>query len=107
MRLQIIWLLLGMAAVTFLPRFVPLAFLGKRQMPPRLERFLHYMPTAVMAAIVFPALFSSNEGNLIFEPRLLLAALPVFLFSLKTKNLWGAVLLGMAAYWALGFVFTA
>ncbi len=102
MRASILWLFLGMAAVTFLPRFIPLAFFNKRQMPERLKRFLHYMPTAVMAAIVFPVLLSSGEGKLVFEPRLLLAALPVFLFSLKTKNLWGAVLLGMAAYWALG-----
>jgi branched chain amino acid efflux pump len=106
MRLQILWLVLGMAAVTLLPRFIPLAFFNKRPMPARLERFLHYMPTAIMAAIVFPALFSSISGGLVFEPRLLLAALPVFLFSIKTKNLWGAVILGMASYWALGLVFT-
>jgi branched-subunit amino acid transport protein len=63
------------------------------------------MPTAIMAAIVFPLLFSSAERKLVFEPRLLLSALPVWLFASKTKNLWASVILGMLVYWLLGFAF--
>jgi len=105
MRLQILWLLLGMAAVTFLPRFIPLALFTRWALPKRIKRALHFMPTAIMAAIVFPILSSSAEGKLTFEPRLLLSALPVFVVALRTKNLWASVILGMLVYWLLGFVF--
>ena len=105
MRLYILWLILGMAAVTFLPRFIPLALFTRWSLPERIKRALHFMPTAIMAAIVFPILFSSAEGNLAFQPMLLLAALPVFLFASKTKNLWASVILGMLIYWLLGFAF--
>jgi len=103
MRLQTLWLLLGMAAVTFLPRFIPLALFTRWSLPERIKRGLHFMPTAIMAAIVFPVLLSSAEGKLTFEPRLLLSALPVFLVAVKTKNLWASVVVGMLVYWLLGF----
>jgi branched-subunit amino acid transport protein len=96
-----LWLILGMAAVTFLPRFLPLAIFNKRRMPQKLERFVHYMPTAVMAAIVFPALLSWDGKTPSVEPILLLSAVPVFVFAAWKKNLWGAVLIGMAVYWGL------
>jgi branched-subunit amino acid transport protein len=105
MRLSILLLILGMAAVTFLPRFVPLALFTRWSLPERIKRALHFMPTAIMAAIVFPILFSSPEGKIAFEPRLILAALPVFPFAYRFKNLWGSVALGMVLYWALGFAF--
>jgi branched-subunit amino acid transport protein len=104
MRLATLRLLLGMTAVTFLPRFLPLALFNKRAMPQRLERFLHYMPTAIMAAIVFPVLLSWDGKKPSIEPILLLSAVPVFLFAAWKKNLWGAVLIGMAVYWALSLV---
>ena len=105
MRLQVLWLLLGMAVVTFLPRFVPLALFTRWALPERIKRLLHFMPTAIMAAIVFPLLFASTPGKLDASPRMLLAALPVFLFSVKIKNLWASVVVGMLAYWVLGLVF--
>jgi 4-azaleucine resistance transporter AzlC len=104
MRGQIFWLLIGMALVTFLPRFIPLAIFTRWAPPERIKRMLHFMPTAIMAAIVFPVLFSSAQGKLIFEPRVLLSALPVFLLAFKTKNLWASVILGMLTYWLSGFV---
>jgi branched-subunit amino acid transport protein len=105
MRISILLLIAGMTAVTFLPRFIPLALFTRWSLPEGVKRALHFMPTAIMAAIVFPIFFSSPEGKISFEPRLILAAIPVFIFSVRAKNLWGAVVLGMIVYWALGFAF--
>ncbi len=66
---------------------------------------MDYIPAAILSAIVFPILFSGGEGSVGMEPRLLIAAIPVFLFALKVKSLWGAVVLGMLIYWGLGFLF--
>lgn len=103
MRISILLMIAGMAAVTFLPRFIPLALFTRWSLPEGIKRTLHFMPTAIMAAIVFPILFSSPDGKITLEPRLILSALPVFIFAARAKNLWGSVVLGMAVYWALGF----
>ena len=103
--MRILWLIIGMAVVTFLPRFIPLAIFTRWALPEKVKRVLHFMPTAIMAAIVFPILFSGSDNKPSFEPHLLLAAIPVFIFSWLTKNLWASVLVGMLVYWALGLAF--
>jgi len=100
----VLWLLLGMAIVTFLPRFLPMAFLTRRGIPEKMKIGLDYIPVAILSAIVFPLLFSPSHGKVGFEPRLLLAALPVFIFAHRMKNLWGSVILGMLIYWGLGYI---
>lgn len=102
MRPEILFLILGMAAVTFLPRFLPMALVSRLAIPDRAKAFLEYVPVAVLSALVFPAIFAVDGGGVGVESRLLLAAVPVFFFAWKMKNLWGSVVLGMAVYWALG-----
>jgi branched-subunit amino acid transport protein len=103
MRASMVGLILGMAFVTFVPRFLPMAFFSKWVLPEKVKIGLDYIPVAILSAIVFPILFSDG-GKIEIDPHPLLAALPVFLFAWKVKSLWGLVVLGMAVYWALGFV---
>ena len=96
-------LILGMGLVTFLPRFIPMAFLSRWVFPEKLKVGLNYFPVAILSAIIFPTFFT--DGNQVaIQSQFLLAALPVFFFAWKVKSLWGSVLLGMAAYWLLGFI---
>jgi len=103
MRESTLVLILGMALVTFLPRFLPMAFLSRWVLPEKTRVGLSYFPVAILSAIVFPIFFSEGNGVEI-QPQYLLAALPVFIFAWKVKSLWGSVVLGMAVYWLLGFV---
>jgi branched-subunit amino acid transport protein len=100
---SILILILGMGLVTFLPRFIPMAFLSKWVFPEKLKAGLNYFPVAILSAIVFPTFFMDGS-QVDIQSRYLLAALPVFLFAWKVKSLWGTVLLGMVVYWLLGFV---
>lgn len=102
MRPEIMVIILSMAVVTFIPRFLPLAFMSRMKVPKRVGIFLEYVPVAVLAALVFPAVFTATDGGLGFEPKLLLSSGVVLIFSYRIRNLWGAVVLGMAVYWALG-----
>jgi branched-subunit amino acid transport protein len=103
MRESTLVLTLGMALVTFLPRFLPMAFLSRWILPEKLKAGLNYFPVAILSAIVFPTFFT--DGNQVeIQFQYLLAALPVFIFAWKVKSLWGSVVLGMAVYWLLGFV---
>jgi branched-subunit amino acid transport protein len=103
MRGSVLGLILGMAVVTYLPRFLPMAFLSRWVLPEKVKMGLGYIPVAILSAIVFPILFSDG-GKVGVQPQYLLAALPVFIFAWKVKSLWGSVVLGMLIYWVLGFV---
>ena len=104
MRGSVIGLILGMGLVTFLPRFLPMAFLSRWTLPEKVRWGLEYIPVSILSAIVFPLLFFEDPRALGFQPRLLLAALPVFFFAWRVKSLWGSVILGMLMYWGLGWV---
>lgn len=58
------WLLLigGMAAVTYIPRLLPMILFSKINLPPFLERFLKFIPYTALSALVFPAILYSTEN---------------------------------------------
>jgi branched-subunit amino acid transport protein len=103
MRGSVLGLILGMAVVTYLPRFLPMAFLSRWVLPEKVKMGLGYIPVTILSAIVFPILFS-GEGKVGGQPQYLLAAFPVFIFAWKVKSLWGSVVLGMLIFWGLGFL---
>lgn len=51
-----------MAAVTYLPRVIPLALFRKKITNPYLQSFLTYMPYGILAAMVFPDIFTSTSS---------------------------------------------
>ncbi len=81
--------LLGMALVTYLPRALGLVGLSGRALPQTVERWLGYIPAAVLAALLAPAL--SGEG----EADRLLAALPTFLVAVLSRNMALTVVVGI------------
>ena len=99
-----LWIIAGMAVVTFLPRFLPMALLTKWTIPRKIKLGLEYIPVAILSAIVFPILFFDGEGTLGIQPQFLFSAISVFIFAWKVKSLWGSVILGMLIFWGLGFI---
>lgn len=104
MKLETLGLILGMAIVTFVPRFFPMAFFSRWAIPERVKLGLEYIPVTILSAIVFPILFFDGKGRFEIQPHFLLSAIPIFAFAWKAKSLWGSVILGMAIYWGLGFI---
>ncbi len=51
---DVLFLILGMAAVTYLPRALPAVLIDKLRLGPRLEKFLRLIPYTAMAALIFP-----------------------------------------------------
>jgi len=89
--------LLGMGLVTYLPRLLPAWFLRGRELPPFLVAWLHYVPVAVLAALLVPFLLVQNgELALHWNNLYLWAALPAVCVAWKTKNMFVTVLVGMA-----------
>jgi branched-subunit amino acid transport protein len=103
MKLDTLYLILGMSIVTFIPRFLPMAFLTRWVIPERVKMGLGYIPISILSAIVFPILFFNEAGKVEIQPYYLLSAFPVFIFAWKVNSLWLSVILGMLIYWGLGF----
>jgi branched-subunit amino acid transport protein len=101
--------LIGMALVTYVPRLLPLWLLtpraGRAQgedtaeaaaLPPLAIAWLRYVPAAVLAAMLLPALVvTEGRVDLSLGNLYLLAAFPTLLVAVRTRSLMAAVLVGM------------
>jgi len=89
-----------MGCVTYLPRWAPLFFLSRHDLPRWLIEWLDLIPVAILSALLLPALVvGGREKDFNLLTPELVAAIPTFLFALKTKSLGGTVVLGMAVFW--------
>ena len=98
-RPEILALILACAAVTAVPRVLPLVVLSKIELPRWLLAWLAYVPVAVLAALLAievlmvggkPAVSASNPSLLAILPALAVAGL--------TRSLIATVLVGVGAY---------
>ncbi|KHO66380.1 MULTISPECIES: AzlD domain-containing protein [Pseudomonas] len=103
-----IWLLiLGMAAITFAIRYSLFAWPNLR-FAPVVRQALHYVPSAVLSAIVVPVmLMPDGEGlQLSLDNAYLLAGLAAIAIAAFTRNLLATIAGGLLVFfllrWALG-----
>ncbi len=100
-----LFLFAGMGLVTYLPRWLPLFFLARRDLPKWLVEWLSLIPVAILCSLLAPILFTDQAARSleIGKPEFLVA-IPTLLFAVKTKSLGGTVLIGMGLYWISGFL---
>jgi len=92
----VILTILGMLAVTYIPRMVPLVALASRTLPAPVVRWLSYVPSAVLASMLFPALLLKDGSvDISLDNYFLWAAVPAFVLAWRTKSFFGTVALGM------------
>ena len=53
-----------MAVVTYLTRVIPMVLFRKKIENVRIKSFLYYVPYTVLAAMTFPAIFSSTKSGI-------------------------------------------
>lgn len=98
MSAYVLWTILASAAVTVIPRVVPLLFLSRVTFPPWMLRWLAYIPIAVLAALLGRQLFVVDD-TLALPPDNLapMAAVPALAVAVTTRSLVGAVAAGIVA----------
>lgn len=102
----IIWIILGMAAVTYIPRMLPLVLLARIGMPEGFIRWLRFVPVAILAALLAPELVLHNgQVALNAANTNLLAAVPCFAAAILTRNMLLTVGVGLGAAIALELMF--
>ena len=94
----------GMAAVTFIPRVVPILLLPGMKLPKAVERWLSLIGPAVIAALLLQDLTLDRSSGALSVPNLnMLAAVPAFCVALLTKNMMFTVITGIASAALLRF----
>lgn len=100
-----VWLVMVLGGlVTFGMRFSLIYLFGRFQVPEMMRRALHYVPPAVLSAIIFPELFL-HEGSLdvsLGNIRLL-AGLVAVLTAWFSRNTLVTIIAGMTALFLLQY----
>ena len=91
---------LGLA--TFATRLSFLALLGEGELPLWLRRILHYVPPAILAAIIAPQLLAGAPGPSVgFDGPRCVAALAGFAVAYYTRSTFATIAVGMGVLWGL------
>lgn len=101
-----IWLIMLIGGlITFGMRFSLIFLFGRFEVPDMMRRALHYVPPAVLSAIIFPELlYPSGTFDLSFGNTRLLAGIITILVAWYTKNTLITILAGMLALLLLQFL---
>lgn len=106
MQTEVVMIIIGMAIVTYIPRFLPLMILTKFEMPPLIKTWLSFVPVAVLSALLFPGIFLSEQGNvdISFSNHFLLASFPCVLVAIKFRSMVLTIITGMVTVFILAQV---
>ena len=94
-----IWLVMLFGGIiTFLIRFSFIYLFGRLHVSERLRKAFHYVPPAVLSALIFPELFLHNkELDISLDNQRLLAGVIAVIVAYLTKNTLVTILAGMLA----------
>ncbi|WP_104929659.1 AzlD domain-containing protein [Streptococcus suis] len=105
-KTSILLIILVAALVTWVPRVLPFVLTQNKSLPPKLVKFLSFLPITIIFALTLSSIMDEKVGSL---PSLLpvesLALIPTFLVVLRTKNILLAVLVGVLTTAALRLIF--
>ncbi|HFI0130283.1 TPA: AzlD domain-containing protein [Streptococcus suis] len=105
-KTSILLIILVSTLVTWLPRVLPFVLTQNKSLPPKLVKFLSFLPITIIFALTLSSIMDEKVGSL---PSLLpvesLALIPTFLVVLRTKNILLAVVVGVLTTAALRLLF--
>ncbi|MFC4322294.1 AzlD domain-containing protein [Litchfieldia salsa] len=61
MSSNIMWMIIGMGIVTYIPRMLPFVALSGMKLPAFLQGVLKNVPYATLGALIIPGIFTINE----------------------------------------------
>ncbi|MEF8783582.1 MAG: AzlD domain-containing protein [Haloarculaceae archaeon] len=102
----VIWALVVVIGVaTFALRLSFIALFGHlEEIPEGLQRALRYVPPAVLAALVFPAVIAFQPGTGELAADRLIAGVLAGAVAWRTENVFATIGVGMGVLWAVRFL---
>lgn len=64
MNSKILWIIVGMGLVTYLPRMLPFVLFKGKELPPFIQGVLKNVPYATLGALIFPAILMIQKGDI-------------------------------------------
>jgi len=101
--MMLILLIVAMAAVTYVPRMLPLVLLQNIALPNYINRFMGFIPYAALGALIFPGVLHSTGTNHL-EPAIVGCIMSIILAFLRC-NLILVVGGGIAGAFIVNIVF--
>ena len=89
-------LYLALFAVTFIPRFLPMAILTRFNLPGWFQRWLANIPAAILAALTAQTILVHGKAT-VFRPDQIAAAVVAGVIAWRTKSLFLTVIGGIVA----------
>ena len=96
----IVMILTGLA--NFAVRFSMFLGLRPSTLPDWAERYLRYVPTAVLSAIIAAALFLDEAGEIQMWNTTLLAGLIAAIIAILTRSVIFTIITGLGVLWIIG-----
>ena len=96
-----VWIPIVVAGIiNYLTRLGSILIINPKKMNISTKKILTYVPSAVFPAIIFPAVFLNQDGNLVElnDPKVI-GILIAFLVGITTKNLIITILSGLICFW--------
>ena len=102
-----IWLVMLLGGlITFAMRFSLIYLFGRFEVPETMRKALHFVPPAVLSAIIFPELFMHDGSfNVSWENTRLLAGVIAIVVAWFSRNTLITIIVGMAALFLLQILF--
>jgi branched-subunit amino acid transport protein len=76
---KLVWLIVAMGAVTYIPRMLPFVLLERWSLPPFLQGVLKNVPYAMLGALIVPGIFLVQDDPLFGVIGFVVAFLVAFL----------------------------
>ena len=94
------WILIaGMMALTFIPRYIPMALASRFPIPPLLGDTLEFVPIAVLTAIIAQAtLVHDGQIHFAIDNAYIYGAVTAAVVAQISKHLFFTIAAGIAAY---------
>lgn len=64
MKTEIVWMILGMGLVTYIPRMMPFVLFKGKELPPFIQGVLKNVPYATLGALIFPAIIFIQRDDI-------------------------------------------
>ena len=85
---RLVVIFLGMWAVTYFPRLIPLAALSQVRLPRTVMVWLSYLPAAILSALILPGAITTDGAlNPALSNPNVLALLASFIIAVRTRSL--------------------
>lgn len=105
-KTSILLIILAAALMTWLPRVLPFVLTQNKSLPPRMVKFLSFLPMTIIFALTLSSIMDEEAGTLSsLLPVESLGLIPTFLVVLRTKNILLAVVVGVLTTAALRLIY--